>query len=87
MQILDTLKEEDDKVNEAINESHPDEPAPQFNDITYQQIDVEILISEPKPTPPLKFCPLNFLQRKTIATKIFCPMWDKILLYCPVVVL
>ena len=25
MQILDTLKE-DDKVNEAINESHPDEP-------------------------------------------------------------
>ena len=45
MQILDRWKEEDDKVNEAINESHPAEPAPQFNDITYQQVDVDLLIS------------------------------------------
>ena len=37
MQTMDTWKEEDDKVNEAVNESHTDEPALQFNDITYKK--------------------------------------------------
>ena len=54
----------------------PDEPVPQFNDITYQQVDVDLLISEPPP-PPLEFWPLNYLWRKTTATRIFCLMWDK----------
>ena len=73
MQILDTWKEEDDKVNEAINESCPDEPTAQFNDITYQQFDVDLLISEAEP-PPLEFLPLNYQQRKTITARIFCLM-------------
>ena len=77
MQTLDTWKEEDDKVNEAINESHPDEPAPQFHDMTYQHVDVDLLISGPEPPPsPLEFQPLNYQQRKTIATRISHVIWD-----------
>ena len=77
MQILDKWKEEDDKINEGINESCPNGPAPQFNDITYQQVNVDLLISEPEPPPPLEFWPLNYQQRKTITTRIFHLMWDK----------
>ena len=71
MQKLDTWKEEDDKVNEPINDSCSDEPAPQFNNVTYKQVDVDLLILGPEQPPQLEFWPLNYQQRKTIASRIF----------------
>ena len=63
------------EVLDKIEENHiPDEPSPEFQDITTQNVDPdehELLITGFIAAPPVEFHPLNYVQRKRIATEVF----------------
>ena len=65
---------EDNYIQTVINESQPDEPSPEFQDFTPQNVDPEdseLLITGFITVHPVEFHPLNYVQRKRISTEVF----------------
>ena len=72
IEILDKIEE--NHVQTAVNESWLDEPSPEFQDFTTQNVDPddpELLITGFIAALPVEFHPLNYLQRKRISTEFF----------------
>ena len=65
---------EENLMKTAINESWPDEPSPEFQDFTTQNVDPndpELLITGFIAAPLVEFNPLNYVQSKRISTEVF----------------
>ena len=72
IEVVDEI--EDNYIQTVINESQPDEPSPEVQDFTIQNVDPkdpELLITGFIAAPPVQFYPLNFVQRKRISTEVF----------------
>ena len=72
IEVLDEI--EGNHIQTTINESWPDEPSPEFQHFTTQNVDPddpELLITGFIAAPPVEFHPLNYVQRKKISTEVF----------------
>ena len=72
IEVLDEIEE--NLTQTTINKSQPDEPSPEFQDFTTQNVDPddpELLITGFIAAPLFEFHPLNYVQRKRISTEVF----------------
>ena len=72
IEVLDEI--EDNHIQTAINESWPDEPSPECQDFTTQNVDPEdpeLLIIGFIAAPPVEFHPLIMSKGKQISTEVF----------------
>ena len=71
IEVLEKIEESD--IQTAINESHPNESNPHFQDFTTQDVDPEdpeLLVTGVIADLSLEFNPLNYMQMKRIATEV-----------------
>ena len=71
IEVLEEIEEND--IQTAINESQAERPNPHFQDLTTQDIvpeDPELLVSGVIAALCVEFNPLNYTQRKRIATEV-----------------
>ena len=71
IEVLEEIEEND--IQTAINESRPNKPNLHFQDLTTREVDpedLELLVTSVIAALPVGFNPLNYMQRKRIATEV-----------------